>query len=199
VIYFKKRGMKKRSKEKLTRKFLVGLGIPMVFVPGLILAAVLGWDWEIDLGRLCKSGGYKESQVLFPKEAMVEEVLDGDTFELEGGRTVRMVGIDAPNRGEEGWEEVTEYLKDLIEQEPVRLEYDVYQDDKFGRILAYVFEKCETQLGCQNGERMVNWVLVRKGKARVVVYEDRRKLIYQDELYGAEKKAMEEKLGVWGD
>ena len=49
MIYFKKRGMKKRSKEKLTRKFLVGLGIPMVFVPGLILAAVLGWDWEKDL------------------------------------------------------------------------------------------------------------------------------------------------------
>lgn len=129
---------------------------------------------------------------------MVEKVLDGDTVELAGGRTVRMVGIDAPNRGEEGWEEAAEYLRDLIEGEKVRLEYDVYQDDKFGRILAYVFEKCKTQIGCQNGERMINWILVRKGLAKVVVYKDRRKLIYQDELFGAEKEAQNEGLGIWG-
>lgn len=79
----------------------------------------------------------------------------------------------------------------------MRLEYDVYQDDNFGRILAYVFEKCQTQTGCRDGERMVNWVLVRKGKARVVIYEDRKKLIYQDELLEAEEKAREESLGFW--
>lgn len=74
---------------------MVSLGIPMVFVPGMILAVTLGWNWERDLGRLVKSGGYKESQVLFPKEAVVERVLDGDTFELVNERVVRMVGIDA--------------------------------------------------------------------------------------------------------
>lgn len=46
---------------------------------------------------------------------------------------------------------------------------------------------------------MINWVLVRKGKARVVIYEDRRKLIYQDELFEAEKEAEREGLGVWGE
>lgn len=169
----------------------------MVFVPGLILAAILGWDWEGDLGRLALKGGYKGNRVLFPEEAAVEEVLDGDTFELKNGQIVRLVGVDAPNKGEAAWEETTEYLEDLIEGEKVRLEYDVYQDDKFGRILAYVFEKCQTQAGCRDGKRMVNWVLVRKGKARVVIYEDRRKLIYQDELLEAEEKARKEGLGFW--
>lgn len=104
----------------------MALKIPRVFIPGLILAAVLGWDWEKDLEKLVKTGGYKESQVLFPKEAVVEEILDGDTFKLAGGRTVRMVGIDDPSRGEKDWGEAKEYLVDLIEQEQVRLEYDVY-------------------------------------------------------------------------
>lgn len=123
---------------------------------------------------MIESGGYRENRVLFPRQAVIEKVLEGDTLELKNGRVVRMIGVDAPNRGEEGWERSFEYLKDLIEGEKVRLEYETYQDDKFGRILAYVFEKCETQIGCQDGERMVNWVLVRKGKAKVVIYEDRR-------------------------
>ena len=116
--------MKKRRKKlprKLSRDFLVALGIPMVFVPGLILAVILGWSWQQDLGKLAVSGGFKESSLLFPKYAVVSSVVDGDTFELEGGRTVRMVAIDAPNRGEEGWEKAREYLKDLIEGEKVRL------------------------------------------------------------------------------
>ena len=160
----------------------------MVFVPGLILAAILGWNWQEDLGKLAASGGFKESPLLFPKYAVVANVIDGDTFELEGGRRLRMIGIDAPNRGDEDWEEAGEYLKDLIEGEKVRLEYDTYQDDKFGRILAYVWERCETQVGCEKGERMVNWVMVKKNLAKVVVYEDRRKLRYEDLLFEAEKE-----------
>lgn len=169
----------------MTRKLLISLGIPAIFIPGLILASVLGWDWRRDLGKLEEFGGYEGSKIIFPEKGMVSEVLDGDTFELRSGQTVRMIGVDAPNRGEEGYDEGKEYLKDLIKGEEVRLEYDVYQDDKFGRLLAYVWEKCQTALGCKDGERMVNWVLVKNGKAKVVIYEDRRKLKYQEELLEA--------------
>jgi hypothetical protein len=34
-----------RGKKGITRALLVSLGIPTVFFPGLILAAVLGWNW----------------------------------------------------------------------------------------------------------------------------------------------------------
>lgn len=88
-------------------------------------------------------------------------------------------------------EQDSEYLKDLIEGEKVRLEYDYYQDDKFGRILAYVWERCRTSLGCQNGERMVNWLMVKKGLAKVVTYEERRRLKYEDLLLQAEKERVD--------
>jgi len=171
----------------LTKKALLSLGIPAVFVPGLILAAVLGWNWQRDLAKLSVSGGFRKSSLLFPKYAVVESVVDGDTFKLKDGQAVRMVGINAPDRGEKGWEEASHYLKNLIEGEEVRLEYDVYQDDKFGRILAYVWEQCQTQIGCNNGERMVNWLMVKKGLAKVVVYRGRKKLKYQDLLFKAEQ------------
>lgn len=179
-----KRGAQKSS---LSRSLLVSLGIPTVFIPGLILASIIGWNWRKDLGRLALTGGYKQSQAIFPTETNVVGVVDGDTIEIDNGQTVRMIGIDAPNRGESGYEEAKEYLKDIIEGEKVRLEFDYYQDDKFGRILAYVWEECGSQLGCKNGERLINWILIKKKYAKVVTYQDRRALKYKDILLEAEK------------
>jgi len=39
--------------------------------------------------------------------------------------------------------------------------------------------------------------LVRNSLARVVLYEKRAKIKYQDELLSAEKSAKEMKLGIW--
>ncbi len=175
-----------KQKKSLSRILLVSLGIPSIFFPGLILASILGWDWQKDLTKLAKSGGYKQSSVVFPKEAVVTHIFDGDTFEIDNGQTVRMLGIDAPNRGEEGWIEATEYLEDIIEGETIELEYDYYQDDKFGRILAYVWEDCRSSLGCEEGKRLVNWLMVKKKFAKVVTYEDRRSLKYEELLRSAE-------------
>jgi endonuclease YncB( thermonuclease family) len=174
--------MKKKHQKSLTRTFLVSLGIPTVFIPGLVLASILGWDWKNDLPDLVRSGGYKQSEIIFPTEAKVTKILDGDTFEINNGQTVRMIGINAPNRGEKGYLEAKEYLTDLIAGESIRIEYDYYQDDKFGRILAYVWENCTTHLGCNKGERMINWVLLKKNHAEFVTYKDRRKLKYNDFL-----------------
>jgi len=178
--------MKVKKKLALNRAVLVGLGIPTVFFPGLILAAILGWNWQKDLGRLARQGNYKQSAQIFPAQAKVTEVLDGDTFETDSGQTIRMIGINSPERGQLGFEEAKNYLTNMIDGETVGLEYDYYQDDKFGRILAYVWENCSKSLGCLNGKRMVNWVLVKEGKAKVVTYEDRRKLKYEELLKSAE-------------
>lgn len=167
---------------------MIAVGIPTVFVPGLILASILGWDWQQDLHRLGESGGYAKSQTLFPTEAKVSQVLDGDTIEINDNITVRMLGIDSPDRGKPGWEESREYLADLIDGEEVRLEYDTYQDDQYGRILAYVWERCETSLGCKDGERLVNFAMVKKGFAEVALYADRRKLKYQDLILSAQNQ-----------
>ena len=163
-----------------SRALLVSLGIPTVFVPGLLLAALLGWDWRAGLARLQRAGGFRQSRQIFPQFVRVTEVLDGDTFNTDRTFTVRLIGIDAPNRGQPGYQEAKEYLADLIGGEEVRLEYDRYQDDKYGRILAYVWERCSTQVGCRNGWRLVNWVMLKKRLARLVTYQDRRPLKYQE-------------------
>jgi len=64
---------------------------------------------------------------------------------------------------------------------------DNYKVDKFGRTLGHVFV---------DGVNL-NIELVRNGLARVVLYEKRAKIKYQDELLVAEKIAKEMKLGVW--
>ena len=74
----------------------------------------------------------------FPKEAKVKRVIDGDTIELESGVIVRYVGVNAPSNGQPFEEEATEYNKKLIERKKVKLEYDEYKSDRFGRILAYI-------------------------------------------------------------
>ncbi len=128
------------------------------------------------------------NQVLdFPKEAKVKRVIDGDTLELDKGQIVRLVGINAPNNGEPFEEEATEYTKKLVEGKKARLEYDVYKSDRFGRILAYII------LDNKN----LSIELVRKGLAKVVFYEKRKPLIYQQQLLDAEKEAKTKKLGLW--
>ncbi len=59
--------------------------------------------------------------------------------------------------------------------------------DKVSRTLGYVFV----------GEVNLNIELVRNGLARVVLYEKRAKIKYQDELLLAEKEAKEKKVGIW--
>jgi len=183
--------------KKLTKNFLVSLGIPAVFIPGLILASILGWNWEKDLAKIAERGGFYQSLRLFPKEAVVDLVVDGDTLELENGRTIRMVGIDAPNRGEDFYGQALDYSLRLVEGKKVSLEYDEYQDDKFGRILAYVWVPCTSEKGCQGGRLMLNKALIEEGLAKVVIYEKRKKLKYQDELIQAEEGAKEKNLGIW--
>ncbi|NCS68132.1 hypothetical protein GW777_07190 [Candidatus Peregrinibacteria bacterium] len=167
--------------KSLNRRLLITLGIPTIFIPGLILASVLGWDWQNDLQKIQKSG-YKDSNLIFQKQMLVTTVIDGDTFEIANGQTVRLIGLNAPDRGEAGYEQASAYLKGLIEGEEVELEYDSYHDDQYGRLLAYVWEKCETQLGCKNGKRMINWVLVKEGYGEFVSYKGRAPLTYEDLL-----------------
>jgi len=141
---------KKATKsQKLTVGILKVLGIPFLFFPGLILASLLGWNWKGDLARLEERGGFKQSEVIFPSFARVVEVKDGDTFTIDSGLNVRMLGIDAPPRRSPEGIVAKKYLENLILDEKVVLEYESYQDDKYGRILAYVWEECTTSLGLQ--------------------------------------------------
>lgn len=78
-------------------------------------------------------------------EATVEWIHDGDTIvvTLNGSVTdVRLLGVNAPDRGECYYEEATDYLIDTLKGETVTIE--VVDTDRFGRALGYVHRRAPT-------------------------------------------------------
>ena len=125
-----------------------------------------------------------------PTTATASRIVDGDTFELDTGQAVRLYGISCPDYNEPFYEEATDFTTEFIENQTVALEYESgYESDKFDRLLVYAIVD----------DQNLNIELARAGLAEVVIYEKRRKLIYEDELLEAQTYAKENKLGIWGD
>lgn len=122
-----------------------------------------------------------------PKSAVVKRVIDGDTVELFNGTVLRYTGITAPEEGESFAEEATELNRSLVEGKEIKLEYDNYTSDKFGRILAYPI--------IDNKNICVE--LVSKGMAELVIYQKRKPFIHQVQLLEAQEQATKMKLGIW--
>jgi len=69
----------------------------------------------------------------------VERVIDGDTLKLTSGEEVQLIGIKAPEDEKMG-QEATKFVKGVIWLgQVIRLEFDVQERDKYGRLLAYVY------------------------------------------------------------
>lgn len=128
-------------------------------------------------------------------DAQVIQVLDGDTIEVDiGGQAfkVRYIGINCPetNHPEKGLEpfgpEADVKNAELVEGQTVRLEKDVSETDKYGRLLRYVWV----------GDTMINEVLVREGYARSSAYPPDVK--HQELLDQCEQEARDSNRGLWG-
>ncbi len=156
----------------------------------LLLGATLlyqkeaGWlpEWKAP-GSVGSTPAVEEEPIL------VTRVIDGDTFEIEGGEKVRLIGIDTPETVKPHaavecfGRESSEYLKQLIEGKRVRLERDQTDRDRYGRLLRYAYLD----------DQFVNESLVREGYAAAVSYRpDTQK---QALLDSAENEAMSEKRG----
>ena len=167
--------------KKLTIKFLEKKKIPKVLIAGLLMASVLGWTgWN----KLNKIKNYYQIKQIFPQKTVIKEVIDGDTVIIGNNLSLRLLGVDAPNRGEENYETAKTFLASLILNKKVILEYDVYQDDKFGRILAYIWIPCQKEIEefCHQNKALVNEIMIKKNFAKKVVYQDRKKLKYDSFL-----------------
>ena len=118
----------------------------------------------------------------------VIRVIDGDTIVIEGGHRVRYIGIDAPEvyprleaYGMEAWQ----VNRELVEGKKVRLERDVSEADKYGRLLRYIWVD----------DIMVNAELVKRGLTRAKAYPPDTK--YQDYLAEMETEARLTGRGAW--
>jgi micrococcal nuclease len=125
------------------------------------------------------------------QNAVVAQVLDGDTIELVGGQRVRLVQIDTPEKHNECYgDEASQLTRRLIPAGThVRIEQDPRLDqvDRFQRKLAYVWK----------GDEDVNVTLVRDGAAGVWFYDGRRGR-HAGELLEAVEQARADHRGLWG-
>lgn len=126
-------------------------------------------------------------------EATVKRVVDGDTFELENGEKVRMIGMDTPetvkpNHSVEPYgKEASNFTKELLTGQNVTLKFDVEPYDKYKRLLAYVYLSDGT---------FVNEKLVRDGYARIMTIPPN--VAKADLFLEAEREAREQNRGLWG-
>ena len=99
----------------------------------------------------------------------VDRIIDGDTFESEDNIVYRMIEIDTPERGEDGYKEAGEHLASTIrkncrdefgeynEHSPLSRSVDIKSTGKgrYGRTLAYV--------SCK--EKSINEIMIKDGYA----------------------------------
>jgi micrococcal nuclease len=135
----------------------------------------------------------------------VAKAIDGDTIKLSTGEHVRLIGIDTPEsryntklerdvaRSRKDMlvilkmgKEASNFTRHLVEGKRVRLEFDVRKNDKYGRLLAYVYLEDGT---------FVNAKIVEEGYAQVMTIPPNVK--YADTFLKLQKEARQKQKGLW--
>ena len=126
----------------------------------------------------------------------VVRVVDGDTIQVccigWKREKVRYIGVDTPEthhpmRGVEPFgKEAAEANRKLVDGKTVRLEFDVQEQDRYGRLLAYVYLEEGT---------FVNAWLVENGYAVVMTIPPNVK--HQELFLKLQRKAREARRGLW--
>lgn len=136
-----------------------------------------------------------DESYLVEGEYYVDYVIDGDTFitKFNGvSKKVRLIGVNTPeitSKYKKSFnhfgETAAQYLKNKIEKKKVKLEFDNYKFDKYGRVLAYVYFE----------NKMINENLVEIGYASSLPTSWNKK--YLERFQTAQKRAKEKYLGIW--
>lgn len=126
-----------------------------------------------------------------PDHAIVTNVVDGDTIDLDSGVRIRYILVDTPESTNGATDCFGQNAKtfntDLVLNKEVELTYDVEREDRFGRTLAYV----------SVGEVDVNATLVDRGYGCVLFIPPDGEARH-DEFEALEATAKAEGRGMWG-
>jgi len=115
----------------------------------------------------------------------VSAIIDGDTIVIESGESVRLIGIDSPERGDPYYFEARDKLSSLVNNETVLLERDKENKDEYGRLLRYVWFY----------NVFINAEMVKSGYATVYPYPPNIK--YIDLLDKCQEEARKSNIGIW--
>jgi len=137
-----------------------------------------------------------DKQIIFQGDEYfsVIRVIDGDTIKIETGESVRLIGIDTPEKNECYYAEAKKYLENLILNKTVRLEKDILKKDKYDRLLRYVILP-DTENSIQ--DIIVNQEIVKNGYA--LAYRQAPDVRYAELFSEAQENAIKNKLGLWKD
>jgi len=121
----------------------------------------------------------------------VVRIIDGDTIEIRQDnktQSVRLLGVDAPERGQCYFEESSLFLSELLKERTVTLQEDPLNDnnDEYGRLLRYVYIN----------DNLVNETLIKIGMTR---YLDFFPIIFDTQFAVLEHNAKENELGLWSE
>ena len=72
-----------------------------------------------------------------PKEAVIANVIDGDTIATNKNEIIRILGIDTPERDEQGYSIAKARMEQLVLDSKVMLQCE--REDKYGRKLCWVY------------------------------------------------------------
>lgn len=167
---------KKYEPRKTFRHSIIKLVLPIALLAGLGAALF-----------------YAPAQTKPPGKQLyfVKRVVDGDTILLANNERVRYIGVDTPESVhpykavEYMAKEASSFNKKLVSGKWVRLEFDVERRDKYGRLLAYVYE----------GDVFVNAELVKQGYAQVYTFPPNVK--YQELFLEYQRQARKNNRGLW--
>lgn len=119
---------------------------------------------------------------------LATKIIDGDTFIIEGGYSVRILGIDADERGYPCYDAAKNGLEELILNREVKLEKGGEDLDQYCRYLRYVFFD----------NKNISLELVKEGLA--VARFSPEDVKYREEITETEKEAKDNKIGCkWGE
>ncbi len=140
---------------------------------------------------------YIDNKIALNRTYKVIEVIDGDTIKISYNweeRSIRFIWVDTPESYttrfwyiECYWQDAKNYLKNLIENKEVKLEFDQTQgkEDKYNRLLAYVFYNNEN----------INNKLIQEWYWFEYTYDDKYK--YQENFLNSQIQAKEYKKWLW--
>lgn len=179
---------------KKQKKYIIETAVALaVLIPGIIAGTV-------NKEEILEALGIKTEAVanIGQDSYKVISVADGDTFKINyNGKEekVRLIGIDTPesvhpdkSKNTKYGKIASDYTKNLLENKTVKLEFDVSQTDKYGRLLVYAY--------LENGE-MLNEKLLKEGYAQVATYAPNVK--YADKFKTLQEEARKNKVGFWAE
>jgi len=118
-------------------------------------------------------------------DQLVTEIVDGDTFRLGSGESIRLLGINAPEMSDPGGDIAKDFLTIMLHDKSVRLVRDISDKDDYKRLLRHVYIN----------RTNINAEMIRLGYAEARFYPP--DTIHAVEFKELEKIAIRNRRGLW--